>query len=92
MEIICINDVFSIDQKRDFPNLPVEGSIYTVRDVVRSQVGTGLLLNEIENPKVGWTMRNGMKFTFEPNFSINRFTTLLGEPLTREVVDEKITA
>lgn len=90
MEIICINDQFSDEQKKIIPNRPVRDKIYTVRDVVQSAMGTGLLLNEIHNPNTGWTMRNGMKFNFEPNFAVNRFATLSQEPLTVEMVKEEV--
>ena len=60
--------------------------MYTIRDIVKSTHGTGLLLNEIHNPKSGWAEINGMKFTFEPNFNINRFSTINGEALTYEMV------
>jgi hypothetical protein len=89
MDIICINDNFTPEQMADIPNRPQEGQIYTIRDVVKSQNGVGLLLNEVQNPHNGWTIRNGMKFTFEPNFSQTRFTTLLGESLTEEYFAKK---
>ena len=90
MEVICINDQFNAEQKKIIPNRPVRDKIYSVRDVVHSAMGTGLLLHEIENPHTGWTMRNGMKFSFEPNFSVHRFATLSQEPLTMEMLKDKI--
>lgn len=81
MDIICINDKFTPEQIADIPNRPVRDKIYTIRDVIKSANGIGLLLNEIHNPQNGWTVRDGMKFTFEPNFNINRFTDLNGSPL-----------
>ena len=86
MDIICIDDNFTPEQMVDIPNRPIKDSIYSIRDVVKSANGIGLLLNEIENPKTGWTTRNGMKFTFEPNFNINRFANLQHLPLTYEMV------
>lgn len=88
MDIICINDSFSPEQIAIIPNRPVEGKFYSIREVIPSQKGTALLLNEIHNPKNGWTEINGMKFTFEPSFSIDRFTNINGDTLTAEMLKE----
>lgn len=88
MDIICIDDSFTPEQMADIPNRPIKDSMYSIRDIVKSANGIGLLLNEIENPKTGWTMRNGMKFTFEPNFSIRRFADLQQQPLNYETIRE----
>lgn len=88
MDIICIDDNFTPEQISDIPNRPIKDKMYSIRDIVKSANGIGLLLNEIENPKTGWTMRNGMKFTFEPNFSIRRFSDLQHQPLSYEMIRE----
>lgn len=88
MDIICINDSFTPEQMADIPNRPIKGKMYTIRDIVKSGNGTGLLLNEIHNPKTGWTIRDGMKFTFEPNFSIKRFSDIHGNSLSYNMVKE----
>jgi hypothetical protein len=88
MDIICIDDNFTPEQMADIPNRPIKDKLYSIRDVVKSANGIGLLLNEIENPHNGWTVRNGMKFTFEPNFSIRRFADLQHMPLNYEMIKE----
>ncbi|MBK9016798.1 MAG: hypothetical protein IPM82_23500 [Saprospiraceae bacterium] len=88
MDIICIDDHFTPEQMADIPNRPIKDNLYSIRDVVKSANGIGLLLNEIQNPHNGWTTRNGMKFTFEPNFNINRFADLQHMPLNYEMVKE----
>ena len=88
MDIICIDDHFTPEQMAEIPNRPIKDKMYTIRDLVKSANGIGLLLNEIQNPQNGWTMRNGMKFTFEPNFNIRRFANLQNQPLTYEMVRE----
>jgi hypothetical protein len=88
MDIICIDDHFTPEQVADIPNRPIRDKMYSIRDVVHSANGTGLLLNEIHNPHTGWTMRHGMKFTFEPNFGIRRFTDLQHQPLSHEQLKE----
>lgn len=92
MDIICIDDHFTPEQIAEIPNRPVRDSIYSIRDMVKSANGIGLLLNEIHNPPTGWVMRQGMRFTFEPNFNIRRFANLQHQPLTYEMVKDKVTA
>jgi hypothetical protein len=90
MDIICIDDHFTPEQIAEIPNRPIKDKLYSVRDVVKSANGVGLLLNEIENPHTGWTVRNGMKFTFEPNFNIRRFADLNHMPLSYEMVKDVV--
>ena len=63
---------------------------YSVRDVVKSENGIGVLLNEIRNPNNGWTVRNKMEFRFEPNFAMRRFTDVHGDSLTSESIREGV--
>lgn len=88
MDIICINDNFSPEKMAEIPNRPIKDKFYTIRDVIKSQNGIGLLLNEVHNPKSGWTILNGIKFTFEPNFSIKRFSDINGNPLNVEEISK----
>lgn len=90
MDIICIDDNFTPEQMAIIPNRPIRDKIYSIRDVVKSANGIGLLLNEIQNPHNGWTERAGMKFTFEPNFSIRRFASLDGSPVSYEMIKNLI--
>lgn len=90
MDIICIDDNFTPEQMAEIPNRPIKDKLYTIRDIVKSANGTGLLLNEIHNPQNGWVMRNGMKFTFEPNFNIRRFSDLQHQPLTYEMIQQVV--
>ena len=90
MDIICINDTFSPEQIADIPNRPIKDKMYTIREVIKSRNGIGILLNEIHNPKNGWTEMNAMKFTFEPNFSIKRFASLQGMPLRYEEIKDVV--
>ena len=88
MDILCINDNFTPEQMTTIPNRPTKGTMYTIRDIVKSANGIGLLLNEIHNPNNGWVVRDGMKFTFEPNFNINRFSDLQERPLNYEMIKQ----
>ena len=91
MDIICINDNFSPEQIPIFPNRPVKDKIYSIRDVIKSTNGIGLLLNEIVNPHNGWTEINGEKFTFEPSFNIERFVDLQYLPLNVNALKKQVT-
>ncbi len=91
MDIICIDDHFTAEQIAEIPNRPVQDTMYSIRDVVKSANGIGLLLNEIHNPQTGWVVRNGIKFTFEPNFSIRRFADLQHMPLNYEMIKDEVT-
>ncbi|MEO1259618.1 MAG: hypothetical protein AAFZ15_12515 [Bacteroidota bacterium] len=88
MDILCINDNFSSEQIAEIPHRPIQGKMYTIRDIIKSGNGIGLLLNEIHNPKNGWIVKDGMKFTFEPNFNINRFSDLENRPLNYEMIKQ----
>lgn len=90
MDIICIDDHFTPEQIAEIPHRPVKDQLYSIRDVVKSANGIGLLLNEIHNPQTGWTMRHGERFTFEPNFHLRRFADLQHLPLTYERVQEVV--
>lgn len=87
-DIICVNGKFEENYRiwciENNVKVPIEDKIYSIRDVVKHSNGaTGLLLNEINNPKVdaGFIL-TGHKI--EPTFSINRFRTLQGNPILTE--------
>jgi len=78
MEIICINDNFSEEWLKwaleHNVKHPIENKIYSIREITKHSNGkTGLLLNEINNPKVP---QMGGVFELEPSFDINRFRNL----------------
>jgi hypothetical protein len=94
MEIICVNGVFSPQQMELFSRygvvVPVEDSIYTIRDVIKpsGKEGVGILLEEIVNPKIPLAHPIMDTVTHhEPNWAIHRFSTLSGEPLSREDIE-----
>ena len=90
MEIICINDVFTPRQISVIPNRPVLNKIYTIRDLFETEFGTAVHLNEIHNPHVNGGMVGTTPLTFEPSFSVKRFTDLLGKPLNVEVLKKEM--
>lgn len=54
-KVVCIDDNFPPASGRHVRNFPVKGSIYTIRDIIPAQDGsgnhtTGVLLHEIHNP------------------------------------------
>jgi hypothetical protein len=72
--VVCIHDV-SCSPAHEFPNVPIKGSIYTVRGFVSPDVGyertPGMLLEEVVNPL--WEYKEGV---FEPSFHPYRFRPL----------------
>ena len=95
MELIYINNKYSTDQMEWFRKnnvvLPVVDNLYTVRELVKpsAKEGMGVLLEEIRNAKVKvWHPIMNSDTWVEPSFSISRFTTLSGEPLSREMIEE----
>lgn len=94
MDIICVDGKFPPEfmaiYKEYGVTIPEQDSLYTIREVIKHTNGkTGLLLNEIKNPQVpinhpvlGKTMR-------EPTFKLERFRTLLGDLLTKELLNTK---
>lgn len=64
-EFICINDVFTAQQKLIFENLPVKGNTYTLKEEVVSAIDgkKGLVFYELHNP----THPNGQEYSFRPS-------------------------
>lgn len=88
MDIICTNDVFSSDKtsyfKKNGIETPTKDSLYTIRNVIVNSNGkTGLLLEEIVNPRIPilHPLFPGEITMIEPNWDIKRFSTLLGDSL-----------
>lgn len=64
-EFLCINDVFTTQQKQLFENLPVKGEKYTLKEEVVSLIDgkKGLVFYELPNP----AHPNGQEFSFRPS-------------------------
>lgn len=82
MDVICIDSTFSSEVLQFYEKhgvvTPMKDSLYTIRDVIINSNGkTGLLLEEIVNPKIPINhdlMQSVVMF--EPNWDINRFRNL----------------
>lgn len=68
----CNNDLFTPYQVSLIPNRPIKGNFYTIKDVLLTRHGKGIILEELENPLLPLI---GIG-TFTPSFSINRFSEL----------------
>ncbi len=94
--VICIDDR---NISRGIAQKPVEGSVYTIRQLKYNPDGSwGVLLNEVKNPlhtipspDIGYFIR------LEPNFATRRFSDLEGndisgteEELLRKSVEEDL--
>ena len=64
-EFVCINDVFTHQQKQIFENLPVKGESYTLKEEVISSIDgkKGLVFYELTNP----CHPNGQEYSFRPS-------------------------
>ena len=55
VEIICINDKFSKNQLEFFNRfsieIPIKDTLYTIREIVPTANGKGLLLEQLVNPE-----------------------------------------
>jgi hypothetical protein len=95
MEVICINDQFPAAvlaiYKEYGVKTPVKDQLYTIRLVKRHTNGqTGVLLNEIKNPELPVAHPVLGEVFFEPTFNVNRFATLLGQPVREEELADVI--
>ena len=66
--VLCINDSFDLSLNRFILFKPQKGQIYTIREVVETSNGVGVLLEEIVNKPIQF--RDCIK---EPCFSLTRF-------------------
>ncbi|WP_266368399.1 hypothetical protein [Tellurirhabdus rosea] len=92
MEVICVNDLFPPPVLAFYAEFgvktPSKDKMYTVRAAKRHTTGeTGLLLSEIQNPDVPVKHPVLGEVWVEPTFNINRFRTLLGEPVREEELE-----
>jgi len=98
-EVICTDGKFSPQQMELFSRygvqVPVVDQLYTIRDVIKpsGKAGVGVLLEEIVNPKIPLAHPIlGGTVMMEVNWLITRFSTLSGDTLTREMIEQKKTA
>lgn len=85
MDLICIDDKYTDEQIAVIPNRPEINQVVTFRADRRTREGdVGILLNEINNPKIPGVA--GMMF--EPGFASRRFRTLSGGEVTRSMIKE----
>lgn len=86
MEVICIDDRFSIEARKIYKEYkvvtPMENMFYSVRKVVKTRNGIGLLLNELVNPSI-WIEGEGENAMFgEPNWGLFRFRNIDNSEVT----------
>lgn len=99
-EIICINDLFSPEARQVYEQYgivtPREEVYYSVRSVITTRFGTGLLLNELVNPKMYCHNIGEVEMWAEPNWAVSRFRNIDGteinvEQLRHETKDTGVT-
>lgn len=95
MDVICVDGHFSEEAKKIYEKhgvvWPKQDSLYTIKEVIRTTTGeTGLLLEELVNPKIPILHPILGTVLYEPNWHIRRFRTLQGEEITSEMLREVI--
>lgn len=92
MEIVCINDVFSIEKIEYFRKynilLPKKDKLYTIRKIINHSCGKkGILLHEIINKKIPSYIISLGNVYIEPTWDIKRFSTLLGNEINLKEIE-----
>lgn len=91
MELICINDIYTQDQLDIFLKYeikyPKEGEIVELVGIDKTRMGVGLFVSPYHNQYIK-SIAYGVETSREVSFSSKRFTTLLGEPITTEMLQE----
>ena len=85
-EVICINDRFSPVQIEIIPNRPLEGKMYTIRDIFTTRNGRAIQVEEINNPLLDHPSGMGK---FEPSFAIDRFRPIVSDDIEIAVEEEE---
>lgn len=92
-DIICINDTFSQKAREVYEKYgvvtPYLNCMYSVREVVITRNGTGLLLNELVNPKMYCYNIGEVEMWAEVNWNISRFRNIDGTEINVEQLKQK---
>lgn len=88
-QILCCNDKFPPEfielYKKYGVVTPTEGKLYTIRKIIKTLKGIGILLNELHNPDVPIIHPFGrIKGTAEPSWGLFRFVNLDQSEITEE--------
>lgn len=92
MDVICINSSFTPKQleywKQHGVVHPEQNKLYTVREVVRhTNSKVGIRLEELVNPKIKIKHQVLTEVFLEPSWNIERFRTLQGDVITKEMLE-----
>lgn len=95
MDVICTDGNFSEEAKKRYREYgvvwPEQDKMYSIREVVKTTTGeTGLLLEELVNPKMPILHPILGSIEYEPNWHIRRFSTLQGDAITKESLKDII--
>lgn len=84
-KVVCINDVFTEEQKMMIPHRPIRDNHYTIDEVLITRRGKAVTLVELDNPPL---MHPSGAGTFVPSFDVNRFKEL--DDVPEKVVKEEL--
>lgn len=93
MDIICTDGYFDSGAMKFYDKYgvipPTEGTMYNIREVTKHTNGkTGITLEELKNPGVPFDHPVLGKIMKEPTWDIKRFSTLMGDEISREQIEE----
>lgn len=88
-QILCIDDKFPSEfvelYKKYGVVTPKEGKLYSIRKIIKTLKGTGILLNELINPEVPIIHPIGKTTgVAEPSWNLKRFVNLDQSEITEE--------
>lgn len=90
-DLICCDDYFTPEAREVYEKYgvvtPYLDGMYSVREVVITRRGTGLLLNELVNPPINIGEGEG-GFKTEVNWAISRFKNIDMTDITEEQIRE----
>lgn len=72
-KVLCINDIYTDEQKKLIPSRPIKNEIYTIVEILLTRNGKGIILEEINNSPVQHPSNLG---TFIPSFALSRFRVI----------------
>lgn len=92
MDVICVNSTFTPNQleywKQHGVVHPQQEKLYSIRRVIKYVNGkTGILLEEIVNPHLLMKHQVLGSVTVEPSWNLERFRTLQGDIITKEMLE-----
>lgn len=96
MDLICVNDLFSAEARQVYEKYgvvtPQEGVLYSIRRIVKTRNGIGLLLNELVNPLMYIEGEGENAMYGEANWGLFRFRNIDNSEVTYDQLIQTLVA